>query len=193
MKAIAFLVLLAGIVAAVAVAGAGSEAPRLEALETQVKAKAPSFELKTAEGKAYSLKSLTQDSDLVVLYFISWTCPVNAEALEYITPIANAANGKKVKFVGITNANASQFKDWQAKFKAKYPVLLDPQKKVIQAYGAERSPWFILVNKSGEIVHTDKGYSASSLAELNERIAKVESRPAVKVDLKGAPSDMAYG
>jgi peroxiredoxin len=134
-----------------------------------------------------------EGADEVHLYFIGHTCPVNARALPYVNKIANTANGKKVKFVGITDADAAGHKAWQSKFDAKYPVLLDTDKKVITSYGAQRSPWFIVVDKKGNISHTDKGYSQASLKMMNEHIAKVNGTKPVDVDLSGAPKNMTYG
>ena len=155
-------------------------------------AQAPAFTLKTAKGETHSLKSLTATNDLVVLYFIGHTCPTNSAAIKYIHQIANQKHDK-VAFVGIINTDKAGFEKWNAKNKAQYPVLLDADLKTIRAYKAERSPWFIMVNKSGEIVQTDKGYSEGSLRETNAKLAKVEGHAAKALDLKGASANMTYG
>lgn len=155
-------------------------------------AQAPAFSLKTAKGETHSLKSLTANNDLVVLYFIGHTCPTNNAAIKYIHQVANQKR-EKVEFVGIIDTNAAGFNKWNAKNKAEYPVLLDTDLKTIRAYKAERSPWFIVVNKNGEVIQTDKGYSEGSLRELNAKLAKVEGQAAKALDLKGASASMTYG
>lgn len=192
MKAIAFSALVVGAVAALVVAGTRVDASSLESVETQT-AKAPSFNLKTADGKAHTLESLTKDADEVVFYFIGHTCPINAKAAPYVHQFANTANGKKVKFVGILDGGKSETEAWTKKFGAKYPILMDSSKDTIAAYGAQRSPWFVVVDKKGNVVQTDKGYSADQLKTLSGRISKVEGKSAPALKLEGAPSRMTYG
>lgn len=193
MKAFAFPALVAGAVAAFVVAGTRVEASSLEAVETQT-SKAPSFSLKGVDGKTHTLESTLKGADEVVFYFIGNTCPINAKALPMVNKFANTANAdKKVKFVGIIDTDMAGYKAWNKRFNAKYPILLDSDKDVIAAFGAQRSPWFVVVNNKGEVVHTDKGFSKKSLQGMNERIAKLNGVEPVKVDLGNAPVDMQFG
>lgn len=192
MKAFAFSALVAGAVAALVVAGSRVDASSLETVETQ-NVKAPSFSLKTADGKAHTLESLTKDADEVVFYFIGHTCPINTKAYPYVHQFANTANGKKVKFVGILDGGKAETEAWIKKSGAKYPILVDAEKNTIAAFGAQRSPWFVVVDKKGNVVHTDKGYSADQLKSLSDRIAKVEGKTAPALKLEGAPTRLTYG
>ncbi|MFM9872218.1 MAG: redoxin family protein [Fimbriimonadaceae bacterium] len=207
MKAFAFPALIAGTVAAFVVAGTRVNASSLEVRDLQFTpvaeasdsvvvqtSKAPDFSLKGVDGKTHTLESTLKGADEVVFYFIGNTCPINAKALPMVNKFANTANAdKKVKFVGIIDTDMEGYKAWNKRFNAKYPVLLDEDKEVIAAFGAQRSPWFVVVNSKGEVVHTDKGYSKKSLQSMNERVAKLNGVEPVKVDLSKAPVDMQFG
>ncbi|HRF60072.1 MAG TPA: peroxiredoxin family protein [Fimbriimonadaceae bacterium] len=152
---------------------------------------APAFSAKTSDGKTHTLKSLTGQKPLV-LYFIGSTCPVNAQAVKYYNRVAAAYKGK-VNFVGVIDADAAGFKSWQEKFKAPFPVLLDPDMKIIKAYKAERSPWTIMVDKTGKIQKEWAGYSVGEINELSASIAGATKGATAKIDTSGAPTSPRAG
>ncbi len=153
--------------------------------------KAPNFSAEGTDGKTHTLASLTGDKALV-LYFISWSCPINEEAVTYYKEIAKAYKGK-VNFVGVIDSHETVFKRWNKDHKVPFTVLYDPDHEIIDAYKAKASPWVIVVNKDGEIEKTYKGYSEKSLKNLGDVIAShIKSKPA-KINVKGAPSYEVYG
>ncbi len=152
--------------------------------------KAPNFSAKGSDGKTHTLASLTKGGP-IVLYFISSTCPVNAEAAKYYNRIASAY-GAKARLVGVIDEDAAGAKAWAKQFKPTYRLLYDPQLKIINAYKAEASPWAVGVDK-GQITKTWDGYSTKYLKELNASIAKAAKTAPKKIDLKGTPVDPAFG
>ncbi len=153
--------------------------------------KAPDFSAEGTDGKTHTLASLTGEKALV-LYFISWSCPINEQAVTYYKEIAKAYKGK-VNFVGVIDAEETVFKQWNKDHKVPFTVLYDPDHEIIDAYKAKASPWVIVVNKDGEIEKTYKGFSKKSLQDLSKVMAShTEGEPA-KIDLEGAPSYEAYG
>ena len=172
--------------------GGGLLAVRAVADEPAVAAdaKAPNFSAKGSDGKTHTLASLTKDGP-IVLYFISSSCPTNAEAVKYYNRVGTAY-GSKVRMVGVINEDAAGYKTWAKEFKPTYPVLYDKDMKIIRAYKAEASPWAVSV-ANGEIAKTWDGYSTSYLTELNASVAKAGKVATKKIDLKGTPSDPAFG
>ena len=77
--------------------------------------KAPDFSATGTDGKTHTLESLTGDKALV-LYFISWSCPINENAVTYYNEIAKAYKGK-VNFVGVIDAHETVFKQWNKEHK----------------------------------------------------------------------------
>lgn len=154
-------------------------------------ASAPAFSAAGSDGKDHSLKSLTGDKPLV-LYFIGESCPVNNQAVKYYNRVAEAYKGK-VNFVGVIDGDKAKHAQWQAKHKAPYTVLFDPDMKVIRSYKAERSPWTILVGKDGKIVKEWVGYSIGEIDELSAEMAKQAKVALAKIDTSGAPASPRAG
>src|SRR5688572_20248073 len=105
--------------------------------------KAAAFTAKDMAGKTHTLSSLMKKGP-VVLYFIKHDCPVNAEVVKYYNGVAGAYKGK-ASFVGVINGDKATASTWAAKFKPTYPVLLDPEMKIIRSYEAQMSPWATMV------------------------------------------------
>lgn len=159
---------------------------------TQAGKKAPAFSGKASDGKTYSLTSLTASKKPTLLYFIGSTCPVNAQAVKYYNSLANAYKGK-VNFIGVIDADKAGYDKWQARFKSPFPVVFDPELKIIGAYKAERSPWSVMVDSKGVIVDEWQGYSVEFLNEMGSSLAKGSKSSVVKVNTEGAPGRPTYG
>lgn len=153
--------------------------------------KAPDFKATGSDGKAYTLKSFTGKKP-TLLYFIGNTCPVNNQAVKYFNRVAAAYKGS-VNFVGVIDGDKATYTAWNKQFKAPYLVLLDPDMKIIEAYGAQRSPWAILVDSKGTITKSWTGYSAKQINELGTALAGASKVTAKKIDVSGAPDSPRAG
>ncbi|MEZ0326378.1 MAG: peroxiredoxin family protein [Fimbriimonas sp.] len=152
---------------------------------------APAFTSTGSDGKQHELKDYTAKGDLF-LYFISDTCPVNAEAEKFYNRLSKAYEGKAT-ILGVINTTDKGYKAWQAKFKAPFVVVFDPDLRIIRSYKANASPWMVQVGKNGKVAKAWPGYSAPALKEINAAMAKVGEVPVAKIDFTGAPADMAFG
>ncbi len=152
---------------------------------------APAFSAKTADGKTTNLNALTANGP-IILYFIGNTCPINAQAEKYYNRVYDAYKGKG-RIVGIIDCGQTEYKAWQKQFKAPFPVLFDPDQKIIKAYHAERSPWVIEVTKGRKLGKQWHGYSTGYLQELSSAIASSLKMKAQKIDFSGAPATPRYG
>ncbi len=152
---------------------------------------APAFTAKGSDGGTHSLKSLTNGKTLV-LYFISSTCPVNAEAVKFYKQIGVAYKGK-VNFVGVINEDEEGYKVWKKEFGNRFSVVYDKDLNIIRSYEAVASPWVIVVSPKGEITTVHAGYSAARLNELNVLMASAGGVPAAKIDTTGAPDEEQFG
>lgn len=153
--------------------------------------KAPDFSLPDFNGRQHSLTSLTKDK-VLVLYFINRTCSVNPDAVKYFKRL-HAAYGDRLSYYGVINANERLAKEWAGNFSTKFPLLLDPQLKVVRAYGMNSSPSVTVVDKSGTKIHSQLGYSQKSLKELNGVLAKATGKKPVALDVSDAPKDLTAG
>ncbi len=153
--------------------------------------KAPEFTLASSKGGKVSLASLRKNGS-VFLYFIKPGCPVNHDAIPFYNRIYSA-HKNKANFVGVISTDKAGYDKWQKEYKAPYPVLLDPDKKVIKQMGAQRSPWVIEVKKDGSIGKVWKGYSVAMLKELNADLVRGGGAKGAKVDISKAPANSTFG
>lgn len=154
-------------------------------------ATAPEFTGKTADGKEVTRASFLGKTGGLI-YFINHDCPVNADAVAHFNKLASAYAGK-VGFIGVINGDKSTFTTWQKKFNAPFPVVLDPDLKIIRAFKAQFSPWAMMVSKEGKIAKVWQGYSSGSLLEINQSLAAAASMKAAVLKFPGAPDDASGG
>ena len=185
MKAIRFMGLAA--VAAAAVACFALTAEELKAGAT-----APKFSGATASGNTFSLAGALKDKPVFV-YFISTSCPVSKAATPHYTAFAKAYASQGLNVVGVVNDDKAGFDKWNATHKVSYPVVLDPDYKVIKAYGIAKAPSAVLVGKTGKVIKAWTGYSKQILVETNELAAKSVGKAAAKLEFAGAPASWQAG
>ncbi len=128
-----------------------------------------------------------------MLYFIKADCPVNADAVGHYNKIAQAYEGGKGTFLGVIDGDESVYREWQRRFKAPFPVLYDPELRIIGMYGAERSPWIVALDKDGKVALTQKGFSEKELEELSRHVARAFGAPVAEISFRGAPEVPRFG
>ena len=152
---------------------------------------APAFEAATTAGKNVSLKSLTQDGPVFLLFWKE-PCPHNPRASALFNEI-HKAYGEKSRLVGIVSTGADGASKWQKQFGVEYPFIADGNHSIQGSFGVPKSIVTIMVGKDGKVAKTFPGYGATELGALNEAMAEAAGVPAVKVDLKSAPARKTYG
>ncbi|HEV8231728.1 MAG TPA: redoxin domain-containing protein [Thermoanaerobaculia bacterium] len=174
MRVFRSILVLAGL-CAFAVA-AGAEAPAIGAA-------APSFQLTTLDGKAFSLSSAAKDHKAVVLMFISTQCPYSNAYNDQMRDLANAYAGRGVLFVGINSNKTEDFADAIAHAKAHghtFPIMKDPGNKVADLYDARRTPEVYVVDPQGKL-------------RYHGRITEDHENPSSTPDLKNALESFLAG
>lgn len=152
---------------------------------------APVFEAKDANGATHSLATLTGGKPLA-LYFIKDGCPCSVDVEPLYQRMA-AKFGDKVRFAGVINGDAEIAKAWLAKMETPYPVLLDPEIKVVKEYKADRSVYLLVIGPDGNIVRMWPGYSQTMLSELNATLAKMTGTEETPFDAAYAPQEPTSG
>jgi|SRR5688572_6340096 peroxiredoxin len=175
-----------------AVAAAAVACFALTADELKAGATAPSFSGATADGKTFSLEGALKDKPVFV-YFISTSCPVSKAATPHYNALAKTYASQGLSVVGVVNGDKAAFDRWNATHKVPYPVVLDPDYKVIKAYGITKAPSAALVAKNGKVIKSWTGYSKQILVETNELAAKAVGKTATKLEFAGAPASWQAG
>jgi peroxiredoxin len=119
-------------------------------------AAAPTFELKTLDGKPFALADAEKTNSYVVLMFIATQCPYSNAYNDRMKDLAAAYAKKGVLFVGINSNKTESLEEASAHAKAHghtFPILKDPGNKVADLYGASHTPEIYVVGKDGKLLY----------------------------------------
>lgn len=132
---------------------------------------APAFELPDETGTMRSLASFIGDRP-ALLFFIEKDCPCCLGAKHFMERLGSMYRGH-LSVIGIINASGKTAESWRRVTRPKFPVLEDPQQRVIRQYDAERGVYTTLVRPDGVIEKAYPGYSKDVLDEMSRRIARL--------------------
>jgi len=155
------------------------------------KTQAPAMTAKDTTGKSLTLGSTSAPRPQFV-YFVLDGCPCSYEAEPMFHKLQAQFQGK-VDFVSVTDADAEKAAHWAKEMDVKYPVISDPDKKIIHAYHAKASVYSALLDEKGSIVQMWPGYSAGLLTEMNHQMSVTAHVPERPFDTEFAPTVKATG
>jgi len=144
--------------------------------------KAPEFELKTLDGKRFSLSDeLTRGP--VVLVFFKVSCPTCQYALPFYERLYKAYGHKGVTLVGVSQNDARETTAFNKEFGITLPVLLDNTQSypASNAYGLTNVPSIFWIAQDGEIEVSSVGWLKADFEEINRRMAEAGKIPSAKV------------
>src|SRR5215470_16699628 len=86
--------------------------------------KAPSFSVKGLDGKEYSLQELLKQGPVIAAFF-KVSCPVCQFTFPFLERLYKRCGSSGVVFLGISQDNAADSKDFAREFGLTFPILLD--------------------------------------------------------------------
>jgi len=140
----------------------------------------PEFELKTLDGKRFSLGDELARGP-VVLAFFKVSCPTCQYALPFFERLHKAYGGKGVTLVGISQNDAKDTAAFNKEFGITFAVLLDDTHSypVWNAYGLTNVPTIFYIAQDGEIEVSSVGWVKADFEEINRKMAEAgKSAPA---------------
>jgi len=142
--------------------------------------RAPEIDLPTIDGGRFSLKDALAQGP-VVLAFYKISCPVCQFALPYLERIYQAAKGKPVTIIGISQNSKKDTAFFNKQFGITFSVALDDSANyaVSNAYGLTNVPTFFYVNEEGLIEVSAVGWSRADLEEIASRIGERGNLPPI--------------
>ncbi len=143
--------------------------------------KAPEFDLKTLDGKPFSLTDQLARGP-VVLVFFKVSCPTWQYALPFYERLHKAYQRNGVTLVGISQNEAKETAAFNQEFGVTFPVLLDDTRSypASNAYGLTNVPTVFWIAQDGEIEVSSVGWLKADFEEINRRMAESgKSAPAV--------------
>ena len=136
-------------------------------------AKAPEFDLKTLDGKRFSLGDELARGP-VVLVFFKVSCPTCQYALPFFERLFKAYGHKGVTLVGISQNDAKETAAFNKEFGVTFPVLLDDPRSypASNAYGLTNVPTIFWIAQDGEIEVSSVGWIKADFEEINRKMAE---------------------
>ncbi len=143
----------------------------MAALATGVKA--PGFELRTVDGKPFSLDDQRAHGP-VVLAFFKASCPTCQYALPFFERLHKAYGSKGARVIGVSQNDARDTTAFIKEFGITFPVLLDDPRSYAasNAYGLTNVPSIFWVAQDGEIEVSSVGWVKADFEEIGRRMAE---------------------
>lgn len=128
-----------------------------QVLSKRINEKAEDFRLETLDGESYTLSDM---SGKVVLLDVSasWCGPCNLVVPQLKLVYKHFSMSKDFVFLGVNNGEKpEQVQKSLDEHNLPWPVLLDPDWELAEAYNVRSIPYFILIDKNGYWQYTFKG------------------------------------
>lgn len=151
---------------------------------------APFYHLKDAHNLDVQIGGEGKKPQFV--YFILAGCPCSLDA----QPLFNKMYLRykdKVDFVGVISSPKDKALDYAGETSLLHPIVADPHKKIIAAYGIKQSTYSVLVLPNGMIQTMWPGYSSGMLKDLNKQLATLTHTKEEPFDTLYAPNELASG
>jgi peroxiredoxin len=145
---------------------------------SQLTGKAPEFELESLDGRRVSLASLRGKS-VAVTFWASWCGPCRTE-LPVLARFYGQTHktGSNFEILAISLDTSREAAQAAANtLKIPFPVLLDPDNRVAESYHIESIPTLFFIDKAGNILSSEIGFSAGMEAMLATQLGLKNYNP----------------
>ena len=134
---------------------------------------APGFSLKSLDGKEYSLNDLLQRGPVVAAFF-KISCPVCQFTLPFLERLYKRYGGNGVTFLGISQDDARDTRDFAKEFGVTFPILIDDEDDYIvsNAYGLTSVPTIFLIDTGGTVKVSSMGFDKKDLETIAAELAQ---------------------
>jgi peroxiredoxin len=135
---------------------------------------APEFSLKALDGKEYSLQELLRQGAVVAAFF-KISCPVCQFTFPFLERLYQRYGGGGAAFLGISQDDARETKDFAREFGVTFPMLLDEKQKgypASNAYGLTNVPTIFLIEPDGTVKVSCMGFDKKDLESIAAALAE---------------------
>lgn len=134
---------------------------------------APGFSLKALDGKEYSLNALMERGPVVAAFF-KISCPVCQFTFPFLERLYKRYGGDGVTFLGISQDDARDTKDFAKEYGVTFPILIDDEDgyAVSNAYGLTNVPTIFLIETDGTVKVSCMGFDKKDLETIAAELAQ---------------------
>jgi len=136
-------------------------------------AQAPDFDLKTLDGKRFSLKEELLRGP-VVLAFFKVSCPTCQYAFPFLQRLFKEYGNKGVSVLGVSQNDSKETAAFAKEFGVTFPMLLDDARNyaVSNAYGLTNVPTIFWITQDGAIEVSSVGWIKADFELINRKMAE---------------------
>jgi len=132
---------------------------------------APVFSLKGLDGKDYSLPALLQKGSVIAAFF-KISCPVCQFTFPFLERLYSRYGGDGVTFLGISQDNARDTKEFAREYGVTFPMALDDKGYLASnAFGLTNVPTIFLIDPDGEVRVSSMGFDKNDLETIGTELA----------------------
>src|SRR5580693_4495841 len=135
---------------------------------------APGFSLKGLAGKELSLEKLLERGPVVAAFF-KVSCPVCQFTFPFLERIYKRYGSDDVTFLGISQDDARDTKDFAKEFGVTFPMVLDEKQRgypASNAYGLNSVPTIFLIETDGTVKISCMGFDKKDLESIAVALAE---------------------
>lgn len=143
--------------------------------------RAPHFALNGTNGRPFSLAEALRRGPVVAAFF-KITCPVCQFTLPFLERLYEAYGDDRASFVGISQDDARDTKEFCAEFGLSFPTLLDEDGyPVSNQYGLTNVPTVFLIAPDGKVQVSSVGFVKADLEKISAELGRYWERTPVAV------------
>ena len=144
----------------------------------QTYAQLPAVTLKTIDGKAVRVDTLSNNGKpFVIDFFATWCKPCNREldAISEVYEEWQKETGVKIFAVSLDRAhNIQKVKPLVDNHGWEYDILLDPNGELARYFAFQNIPYVVVCDGNGKIVYKHMGYTDGEENELIEKVREAQ-------------------
>ena len=140
--------------------------------------RAPEISLKDTNGGGTTIADQLKKGPVLAAFF-KVSCPVCQFAFPFIERMYEAYGANGFSFVGISQDDARDTREFMREFGIKFPVLIDDKGyPASNQYGLTNVPTLFLISPDGKIQTSSVGFSKTDLEVINGAAAVAAGKPA---------------
>lgn len=131
--------------------------------------------LEGLDGTSTKLAEYLRTGPVYITFWALWCEPCKLE-LRSLKSFAKEHKGKPFTILAVNQDSPKSLAKVKAYVKSQsypFPVILDPNMQVFQAFNGQNLPFAVLIDKSGRVVSTRTGYLPGDEKEIAEDILKL--------------------
>jgi peroxiredoxin len=138
---------------------------------------APAISLEDSDGKTRSLAEALEKGPVLAAFF-KVGCPTCQFTFPFLERMYEMYGGSNVTFLGISQDDARDTREFAREFGIKFPVLIDERGyPASNQYGLTNVPTLFLIRPDGKVQTSAVGFSKADLEDIAAEAARAAGKP----------------